>query len=129
MRPFLRAAFAFAAALCVWLVASPAKAAAPLCDARGAIAFAPTPQLQAPSPSVQMSTAVEACFEHRFTGDAIEQGRGESPLPSWSMDASAPASREPLLHPPAFGVEEPPALDCGAPPSGVSSRVDRPPRA
>jgi hypothetical protein len=128
MRPFFRAAFALAAALCVWLAASPAKAAAPLCDSRGAIAFAPTPHLQAPSPSVQMSTAVEACFEHHFTGDAIEQGRGESPLPSWSMDASAPPSREPVLHAPGFHVSEPAPLVCGAPPSGVSPRVDRPPR-
>jgi len=128
MRPLLRAVIAFAAALCVWLVASPAKAAAPRCDARGAITFAPTPQLQAPSPSVQMSTAVEACFELHFVGDALEQGRGDSQVPTWSMDASAPPMERLGALPPALHRVVPRADVVEAPRPGVHARVDRPPR-
>lgn len=129
MRPLLRAVIAFAAALCVWLVASPAKAAAPLCDARGATMLAPPPQLQAPSAAIDAASANEVCVELDAQGDAIEQGRGHTPLPTWSMDATSAGSSAPSSVEPASPSGTLDDRQESAPPTGVRARVDRPPRA
>jgi hypothetical protein len=112
-------------AVFVWLLASPARAAAPQCDTRGATTFAPAPTLQAPSTSIDVSDAVPECGD-AWLADLLEQ-RSSSPdqgqelaqtvLAHGPTNLIAPSSR-------SEGVEHPE----GRPLAGVRSSVDRPPR-
>jgi hypothetical protein len=127
MRLLFRVAVAFAAALCVWLVASPAKAAAPLCDSRGATTFAPPPQLQPPSPSVDVSVA-PVCDESLLAGEAVDRGDPPGPQIASSTDASlsSPDHVVDVAAPAPAGTLAIVSLE--APSPGVCARVERPPR-
>jgi hypothetical protein len=120
-----RVVVAAACALFVWLLASPARAAAPQCDTRGATTFAPAPTLQAPMTSIDVSDAAPECGD-AWLADLLEQ-RSSTPdqgqeitptvLPSGSLNLIAPSTR-------TSGFEHPE----GHPLSGVRFPLDRPPR-
>ncbi len=120
-------AVSVAVATLVWLVLPRAAfAAAPLCDARGAITFAPPPTLEEPNASVDIgeaddcsSTAADFALDH-----------GRAPSASSSVDSMARASLSaPLVVMPATPTSDvsPLAAHFDAP-VGVRLRVDRPPR-
>ena len=120
---------AFAAAFAVWAIATPAFAAAPLCDPHGATGIAPAPQLQQPETSIDVGVAPDDCNELTTLTDAVQGGRAPQPVP-----ASAGQDRLVPNVPPAI----PPAASAGSfARDGTSgsaraearSRVDRPPRA
>ena len=78
-RAFLRLVVAVAAASCVWLVAIPAAWAsslAPQCDHRGAITFAPPPQLQPPEQSIDMTDDRCALVPHAMRERRVRLGHG-----------------------------------------------------
>jgi len=121
----------------VWLVASPALASteslaakAPLCDPRGAVTFAPPPQMQQLEVSLDIGT-FDDCGSSSSEADARHADTGRPPV---QIDASS--SREPLTRAattpvagPASELVPAPAASevCSRP--GVRSTVDRPPRA
>jgi hypothetical protein len=126
-RLLARLIVAIAAALGVWLVASPARAAspAPLCDPRGAIMFAPPPQLQPPSLTLDVPEAGPTCVERMLSDAGFEQG--SLPIPT---SAPEPALAVPVPEPPPAApcevlVSDPPRDETRP---GVRARVDRPPR-
>lgn len=115
----------FTCAIFVWLLASPAHAAAPQCDTRGATTFAPAPTLQAPMTSIDVGDAAPECAD-AWLADLLEQ-RSSSPdqgrevaqtvLPGTSLNLTAPSIR-------TNGFEHPE----GHPLTGVRFPLDRPPR-
>jgi hypothetical protein len=128
-RKLLSTLLAVATFTVVWLVVSPASAMnrAPVCDPRGAIGFAPPPQIQ----DAELSLDIPAdCFD-------------ESPLdtknyvpghPSAPLDISS--SREPVTQtvivlPALMLAERLPirAHEEGRPSPGFRASLDRPPRA
>mgnify|MGYP000326541593 FL=1 len=64
MRHWLRFLIALSAATGVWLVSASALAAAPQCDERGAITFAPNPKLEEPNSSLAPVNTECASQEH-----------------------------------------------------------------
>ncbi len=64
MRHWLRFLIALSAATGVWLVSASALAAAPQCDVRGAITFAPNPKLEEPNVSLAPINTECAPQEH-----------------------------------------------------------------
>jgi hypothetical protein len=126
---------AVATALVAWLVATPARASAPLCDPRGATMIAPAPELQAPATSLDAAAPVSdsddaPCSVAAASGRAWSNGRAPSPAGSsaFATSAALPASALRL------GVDSPrvgscvPVEDAGGERSGERARVDRPPR-
>jgi hypothetical protein len=118
---------AIAAALGVWLVAMPAFAgmSAPQCDPRGAITFAPPPQLQPPEQSLDAFDPTPTCIEKLVADAGVEQGN--VPLPSSAPEPALAASTPAV--PPALPASILPAdvpRDEARP--GVRARLDRPPR-
>ena len=105
---------------------------APLCDPRGAITFAPPPQMQDVEVSLDSGLTLEDCLANLRDGDVKRAAPGRAPLPldasSASSDAAvlatavmlAACARE-LLPAPAASTS------CSRP--GIRSTVDRPPRA
>jgi hypothetical protein len=127
-RKLLHAIVAIATFMVVWLVASPASATpnrAPVCDPRGAIGFAPPPQIQDTEQSLDIpADCVEVnVFDSKYVG----QGRGAPPdLTSSTEPVSAVP---PLLLDLVFAERLPAALVIEArPPPGVRASLDRPPR-
>lgn len=134
LRSLLRT-FAFLATLLgVWLVANPAWAyvshAAPQCDGRGAVTFAPAPLLQDPTTSLDVDERheLEACLGVMSGEDThVQQGRGPVarsapgqtpftlPAAMWLAPARADAA--------TFACDDEP----GASP-GFRTRIPRPPR-
>jgi hypothetical protein len=117
---------AVATALVAWLAATPARAAiAPQCDPRGAITFAPPPQLQPPTASLDVDDSAPTCAEKLATDAGIEQGN--LPVPTTSPEPVALPGAPAV--PPASGQESlpAPARTEGAHP-GVHARLERPPR-
>lgn len=136
-RSLVRALFTLTTLVVVWLVSSPALASeavahlankAPLCDPRGAITFAPPPQMQDLEVSLDTGMADDCTPSSPVEGRRADRGRAPAPI-----DASA--SREPVtssfathLAPPAGAlVPAPEATRQGSRP-GIRSTVDRPPR-
>ena len=105
---------------------------APLCDPRGAITFAPPPQMQDVEASLDTGLTLEDCLASLRDNDVKRAAPGRAPLPfdasSASSDAAviatavmlAACARE-LLPAPAASTS------CSRP--GIRSTVDRPPRA
>jgi hypothetical protein len=127
-RKLLQALLAGATLLVVWLVVSPAAAAssrAPVCDPRGAIGFAPPPQIQDPELSLDIPA------------DCVEVSPLESKnvIPGHRLIIDVSSSQEPTT-PGRQALPSPTrcerlAIDlttCGRPPSGVRASIDRPPR-
>jgi hypothetical protein len=125
---------AIAAALVAWLVATPARASAPLCDPRGATMIAPAPELQtrvtsldAPAPADE-----DQCSIAQPEGRACSGGRAPTrPVASASTPATpalpAAVTRFTLRSPRVGSCA--PRDDAGGERSGERARVDRPPRA
>jgi hypothetical protein len=131
LRLYFRIAISLLAATFVWLVAAEksAFAAAPLCDARGAITFAPPPTLEEPNASVDVGQA-DDCGDSRSEDLALQHGqRGPSAQNAAEDGARALVATTPMILPAAFADVLEAAETTFVPPSGISSRLDRPPRA
>jgi hypothetical protein len=131
-RKLLRAVLAVATVMVVWLVASPASAApinaAPLCDPRGAIGFAPPPQFQDEERSLDIPVS---CLPEASPLDTknvvpghhsgIELSFSQEPLASGArlvVPAAPPTMRVPVAEVTAARL-----------PPGVRASLDRPPQA
>jgi hypothetical protein len=131
LRRWGRIFVAFATALAAWVVATPARADAPLCDRRGATTFAPAPQLQAPETSIDVGPPAnaneESCFD-RIQRASAEDGRAPTPAPpGLTVDSTVPNGATVSMTPGWVATRETTEVSCGER-AGVRSRVDRPPR-
>lgn len=115
----------------VWLVAAPAMAAtrAPVCDPRGAIAFAPPPQIQDLEQSLDVVLNEDDCTSPSTETRHVERDRAPRLL-TWS--AQEPAAAPPAVMAVRGGGERvlapaAPAGDGARP--GYRASLDRPPRA
>jgi|HubBroStandDraft_2_1064218.scaffolds.fasta_scaffold130802_2 hypothetical protein len=116
------------AAVAVWLVASPASAAAPLCDNRGASGMAPPPTLDLQNASVDIGMSPDACPDGVERDTSFHQGRVPDPLPSASVASALPVDTQVKV--PACGVwHRAASLELDAARLGVRDRLERPPRA
>jgi hypothetical protein len=119
---------AFAAALAVWAIATPAFASAPLCDPHGATGEAPAPQLQQPETSIDLGVAPDDCDEASPLATAINNGRAPEPAPTSASQDHVLLSIVPAV-PPAVSVESfARGGSSGSERAGARARVDRPPR-
>jgi hypothetical protein len=126
---WVRLVVAFATAVAVWAIATPARAEAPLCDPRGATGVAPPPQLQMPMTSIDVGPPAEDCSELISVTVAAEDGRAPDPAPpSASQDplVAHPAAEVPEAGLSGFAYREDVVLHARP---GERSRVDRPPRS
>jgi len=127
VKRWVRIAVSLLAATLVWLAAGSARAAAPLCDARGSTMFAPNPTLEEPNTSIDIGQA-DDCSGDQANDPAYDNGRGTTATDSTENAgrASLPAAlvilpatpTDSLAH--ADGAELPSRLD--------RERVERPPR-
>lgn len=127
-RKLVHAFVALTTFMVVWLVTSPARAfsdRAPVCDPRGAIGFAPPPQIQ----DAELSLDIPA--------DCVDVSPLESKnvVPGRSVSIDLSSSQEPVaaITPtlPAFVFAERLPVrvaTCARPPPGVRASLDRPPR-
>jgi hypothetical protein len=125
MVSWARGLIVVAVGLVAWLAATPAFAAAPLCDDRGAIMLAPAPILDAPNASVDVGEPYDCMDQHAFDA-TYDQGSRNDPVP-------APGHFEAILTSSVqvFGPSATPEIvSCEAPLDrpGVRGRVERPPR-
>ncbi len=123
-------ALVFVATLCAaWLVAFPARADAPQCDRRGAITFAPAPQLQAIQLSIDVGPdATDACGAPLFL-HLVSSGDGVA----WDTSTADPvASRTATPDVTAPGrttaLSTYPSRARIAASAGVTLDIERPPR-
>ena len=112
----------------VWLVASPARAStdrAPVCDPRGAIGFAPPPQIQDEERSLDIPA--DCVDVNPLETRNVVPGRGVQVDISFSQEpAAATMASLPAL---VFAERLPVFVSTAArPPPGVRTSVDRPPR-
>ena len=112
-------------ALFVWLLATPARAAAPQCDTRGATTFAPAPTLQAPSTSIDIGDAAPECGDS-WLADALDQ-RSSSPSSGQEVAQTVLAAGPLPLVAPSTRTESPEPPQ-GRPLTGIRMSLDRPPR-
>jgi len=125
---YLRIAVSLLAATFVWLLAPSARAAAPLCDSRGAITFAPPPTLEEPNASIDVGDA-DDCGGSSRTDVALQHGqRGPSSQTSAEDGARALVASSPVILPASCADVLEDVQTTFVPPSGVASRLDRPPR-
>jgi hypothetical protein len=118
---------AFAAAFAVWAIATPAYAAAPLCDPHGATSEAPAPQLQEPATSIDLGITPE-CEAFSSMTSTFDHGRAPAPTPSRAApEPLVPSVMERIA---LAAGEESFARDgvSGSARAEARSRVDRPPR-
>jgi hypothetical protein len=114
-------------ALAAWLVAGTAVAAAPICDDRGASAFAPSPTLDTPNESIDIGTGPEACGYAIDEGVGLHQGRAHDPLPAPAGADLLPAGAGTRVLAAAERVMARSFISSKGK-SGIHGRVDRPPR-
>lgn len=122
--------FATLAAFAVaWLVASPARAGAPVCDPRGAITFAPPPQIQDLEQSLDVVDPCDGRAEDTRDARHVTRGHrgGIFDFSSAQEHATESAVVVPIAAPLAR-VRAPGTALLRAPP-GVRSDVERPPRS
>jgi hypothetical protein len=127
-RKLLNAILAVATFTVVWLIVSPASAmtSAPLCDPRGAIGFAPPPQIQ----DAELSLDIPAdCFDiNPLESKNYQPGHPGAPLDISSMQEPALAAK--LAVPVLTSSERLPVLrgtqETGPP--GFRASLERPPR-
>ena len=129
-RKLLRAVLAVATVMVVWLVVSPASAAnrgAPVCDPRGAIGFAPPPQIQDEERSLDIPAD---CFEVSplESRNVIPGSRATLEI-SFAQEPAARGERL-LVHAP-FVTTRLPVTEADAVrlPPGVRASLDRPPQS
>jgi len=120
---------AFATAFAVWALAAPARAAAPLCDPRGATVMAPAPSLEEPETSIDVGSPADDCLI-RFALSAATGGRAPEAPSTTSMqgDPAVPGAGVILPAAPSANVIPAPVAPGGERP-GARGRIDRPPRA
>ncbi len=127
-RKVLRALLAAATVLVVWLVVSPAGAVprrAPVCDPRGAIGFAPHPQIQ--DPELSLDIPADCVEVNPLETRNVVPGHRLVIDVSFSQEPTTPATQ---TLPSLFFQERLPVdlTTCGRPPPGVRVPLDRPPR-
>lgn len=127
MRKLLRIFVTLATFTVVWMVASPAQAAAPVCDPRGAIMFAPPPQMQDPEQSLDVVAPCDGRSEDPLAARQVGPQRGPQLEISFSHDAATSASVVIALSPPLARTAAPEEALARAP-AGVRSALERPPR-
>ena len=112
----------------VWLVASPAQAAAPVCDPRGAIMFAPAPQMQDPEQSLDVVAPCDGRADDPLAGRHVVPRRGTAL--DFSSSSQDPAIAGRFFVPLAAPLARLPAPEAALarPPNGVRSALERPPR-
>jgi hypothetical protein len=132
-RRLLRTLLFIATVAVVWLLVSPSNAwalpsRAPICDPRGAITFAPPPQIQDAEVSLDIpADCFEGVFDLRLVKN-LEHGRSAPPELTSSQESMTSAT-VPML---AFEFSERTKLsfdDDVAPPRGVRVELERPPQA
>jgi hypothetical protein len=117
-----------AAAFAVWAVATPAWAAAPMCDPRGATGIAPAPQLQQPQTSIDVASPDEECADVAAVTTTLDSGRAPEPTPPQAAQDPVVANVTPATLPaPLVGSFARDGVT-GSERAGARSRVDRPPR-
>jgi hypothetical protein len=127
-RRLLRTLLALATFAVVWLVVSPASASpsmAPLCDPRGAITFAPPPQIQ--DAELSLDIPADCATDSPSESRNVVPGRGPQIDISFSQEpVAASGTRLPAL---IFAERLPArvAVDVGLRP-GVRASLERPPR-
>jgi hypothetical protein len=109
----------------------PPSSRAPLCDPRGAITFAPPPQMQDVEVTMDTGLTADDCLAEAFSAHSGRAAPGRAPLPIDASSASTqPAVITPAVSLVACGRELLPApvasTTCSRP--GIRSTVDRPPR-
>jgi hypothetical protein len=127
VKVFVRVILPLLAAAVVWLVAGSARAAAPQCDIRGAITFAPNPTLEEPNTSMDVGQA-DDCGAKTVTDLAYNHGRSPT-----GVDSADDLSRVALARVVAILDAAPSGtLTSDAPAPLVSraerDRLERPPR-
>jgi hypothetical protein len=118
----------FAAALAVWAVATPAWAAAPICDPRGATGVAPAPQLQQPQTSMDVAAPDDDCADVLAATTTLDSGRSPEPTPPRAAQEPVVASMTPVAPPAPLAETFARDGTTGSERAGARSRVDRPPR-
>jgi hypothetical protein len=104
---------------------------APLCDPRGAITFAPPPQMQDAEASLDSGLTLDDCLATlRDDVNRAAPGRGPIPLDARSVSSDAAVlSAAVLLAASARELLPAPAASTSCSRPGIRSTVDRPPRA
>jgi hypothetical protein len=110
---------------------------APQCDPRGAITFAPPPQMQEVEVSLDTSVTAEECLDAISSGRSPRTslgrlGRGQAPEPHDASSASTDAAvlvTAVALAASARELTPAPAASTSCLRPGFRSTVDRPPRA
>jgi len=121
----LSALLAVATFAVVWLVVSPASAMAPVCDPRGAVGFAPPPQIQ----DAELSLDIPAdCFD-------VNPLETKNCVPGHHVQIETWGSQEPMAATPlvVLGLEFAERLPVREhaqtrPPPGFRMSLERPPR-
>lgn len=131
MRRRLARIFVTLATLVVaWLVTSPAAAAtsrAPVCDPRGAIGFAPHPQIQDVEQSLDIVTNDDDCTQAPLALRLATRDRAPM-FDGWNaVDWASPVAALPLLRDAGDPIHAPRATRTRARP-GISLSIERPPR-
>jgi len=121
---------AFAAALAVWAIATPAYAAAPLCDPHAATGVAPAPQLQQPETTLDVAPAPDECtISDGLAAARFEGQRAPSPAPAGGIGREeVVATAVPRIAPAVCAGTVARGDELGCDCAGAQSRVDRPPR-
>ena len=129
---WFRLLVAAATALCAWVVATPARAAAPMCDQRGATVFAPAPQLQPIQTSLDIAPPESAdesdCFARLAHATSASGSHApQAPAASVTGDPAIPSFAHGVIDP--AWVPAPDVVDAtNDAREGVHLRVERPPR-
>jgi hypothetical protein len=132
-RRALRAALFAIVTIALWALARPAMAMpAGYCDDRGATAMAPAPVLEAPDVAVRQARAAQApapaCDgEDTTVGEAVVPGHGAAFFAAAQGEPALPSGA--IVVPPASSESTSSAPEVARPSDGVTSGVDRPPRA
>jgi hypothetical protein len=134
-RRLVRTLLLVATVTVVWLLVSPSQAlamprsGAPVCDPRGAITFAPPPQIQ--DPELSLDVPVD-CFDLAAIDFRLVNGvdHGRSAPPDLSSSQESVTGMDALL----FGLEftervPAPRAIASAPPAGVRPTLERPPQS
>ena len=124
-RKLLSTLLAVATLAVVWLVVSPASAMAPVCDPRGAVGFAPPPQIQ----DAELSLDIPAdCFDVNplETKNYVPGHHGFQ----IDMSSQEPVAPQAVTLPALVFAERLPVLVSAEarPPPGIRASLDRPPR-
>lgn len=128
-RRLLRAALFAIVTVALWALARPAMAMpAGYCDDRGATAIAPPPVLEAPDVAVRQARVAASC-------DGDDVAVGETVAPGHAPAGGVAAQGDPAVPvrtialPPASSEQMSPVPELGPRADGVTTSIERPPRA